>query len=1518
MATNVSLDGSMKENLWSSSDVLKWLNKTLQTEFNQVEQTRSGACYCQLMHCLFPKSIDLEKVKFQEQEREEFIHNYHLLQESFVKNGVNRVVPVEELVKGRFKTTFYFLKWFKKFFAANNSEQKYNPVRARKGANMVLARRVRFSKSDEPADRNDSVVIESDSEEDTRAKRTTSVYNGEWQTTFNWVKPSNLGQNYAFCSICDINLCIQYSGEFDLRRHQKSKTHVRNQRKSSGGNITTDATVSASVALMQFIQTLVSEHSGENNQASQHRAKLVLGPHYPEDIKSVCNKTPYCVYLYGAVAAGQQTLVVLVGFFDDKAVMHRFRFLDAFQTSGNNSEEAVVTFLMETFKKFDITSQNMCAFYMDGLGDHSQKIASELKQLSPHIVALGGLYSLPDAACQAGVTEHFHEAKELILKIHAHYTTLSSGNDDLKALFAGVHELDQAMTPQTTPCQAFTTIVRRVDGMWQELVSYFSKDASGEDKSMFEEICTQLKNPKLRVMFMFLDNALEPLRSFQDRLEKRNGTDRADLVQILREASGLLRAYASSFLRPHAVMRFLKERNAALLTDTKFYLSAPELNLGGTAVEDFLLEHEADMTDFVQAFQTKCLSFYATLTASLAEGLPLSDGVLRSMSQLLSPEGRLKVTENAVTDLAAQLGLTSTPEESLKITGEFLQYQLAEEQKGKTKASGGESGPEDECLGSSSTLSLEEHWGTYLKTTDPTSSFRKLVLSLLALPCPPLEAKKVFAQAASRLDSSHSDDRMVSDTEVMKVDVISDGSHSDSVSSPIKSGRKTKSPSSRKVSDRAFSLRPCSVQLQRMTKLGGTDDVVIVEGDDAFSPSTKGGGVRGLHVGSLRQRPAVRTVFQASTGTWAKPKSLEIKNAASSTASPTASSTPSPTPSPVKRGPRRGSPTSTPISPSPRPRFKRQLYQDGLGFSLGELIWGKGKDFSWWPGLVVLWKGRSAPVGMRRVEWFGDGLFSEIQTGGLLPFAAFAKCFCTNSYASLPLYKNAIYQVLEVAGERCGKSFSAESGDKANELMLVWAFGGFLPTGPDGFQPPSDDNPKDSDSSMSDYQPPAKRKHTSRNNYHIEPEGRELILHKVTSKGKKIESLCISCGDSDAEVLHPLFEGSLCGMCKKNFMETLYRYDEDGYQSYCTVCCFGKEVLLCSNSNCCRCFCKDCLNFLVGPGTFEELKEVEPWSCYMCCPPQRFGVLKRRPDWNARVQELFANNGIVRFEPQRVYPSIPAHLRRPIRVLSIFDGIATGYVVLKELGFNIDLYLASEILDDVITEGAVKQNGKIGYIKDVRTITRRNLTEWGPFDLLIGRSRCSDVSVANRNQQGIGRQFFEYYRMLTMMRPRDDDDRPFFWLFENKVAMSADDRSDISRFLESNPIMIDAANVNPAHKTRFFWGNLPGMSRSMAVSQSDRVNLQDSLEIGQMATFNKVKTMSPNSNSIKQGKMGPLPVNGKDDFLWCSELDKVLPKQYTDVANMGRGHQQKFLGHSWSVPVIRHLLAPLKDYFACE
>uniref|UniRef100_A0A674BWX1 DNA (cytosine-5-)-methyltransferase n=1 Tax=Salmo trutta TaxID=8032 RepID=A0A674BWX1_SALTR len=576
--------------------------------------------------------------------------------------------------------------------------------------------------------------------------------------------------------------------------------------------------------------------------------------------------------------------------------------------------------------------------------------------------------------------------------------------------------------------------------------------------------------------------------------------------------------------------------------------------------------------------------------------------------------------------------------------------------------------------------------------------------------------------------------------------------------------------------------------------------------------------------------------------------------------------------------------------------------QDNKGFGIGELVWGKIKGFSWWPGIVVTWRAtgkRQATHGMRWLQWFGDGKFSEVSADKLDSITAFPKFFNQASYAKLASYRRAIFQALEMASLRAEKPFppcESEGPEDQVKPMLDWANGGFLPKGQEGLKPTEN---------------PAKRPRIS------------LCKAKNLSYKKQF---CLSCGKTRAATFHPLFEGGLCQACKDVYLEISYMYDDDGYQSYCTVCCGGREVLLCGNANCCRCFCVECLDILVGAGASNSARNLDPWRCYMCQPLQPYGVLKQRHDWSMKLQEFFINDNGQEFESPKIYRAVPAEQRHPIRVLSLFDGIATGYLVLRDLGFKVDHYIASEVCEDSISVGVVRHEGRIQYVHDVRNITRENIEEWGPFDLVIGGSPCNDLSIVNPARKGLyegtGRLFFEFYRLLSEAKPKEGEDRPFFWMFENVVAMGVNDKRDISRFLECNPVMIDAIEVSAAHRARYFWGNLPGMNRPRCASGMDKLELQDCLEHGRVAKFGKVRTITTRANSIKQGKDQHFPVmmNGKEDILWCTELERIFgfPVHYTDVSNMGRGARQKLLGRSWSVPVIRHLFAPLKDYFACE
>lgn len=49
--------------------------------------------------------------------------------------------------------------------------------------------------------------------------------------------------------------------------------------------------------------------------------------------------------------------------------------------------------------------------------------------------------------------------------------------------------------------------------------------------------------------------------------------------------------------------------------------------------------------------------------------------------------------------------------------------------------------------------------------------------------------------------------------------------------------------------------------------------------------------------------------------------------------------------------------------------------------------------------------------------------------------------------------------------------------------------------------------------------------------------------------------------------------------------------------------------------------------------------------------------------------------------------------------------------MLKDLGFKIDRYIASEICGDSIAVGMVKHEGKIEYVNDVRTVTRKHVSK---------------------------------------------------------------------------------------------------------------------------------------------------------------------------------------------------------------
>merc|ERR1719278_600308 len=80
---------------------------------------------------LFPGSVAIKRVKFDTKLEHEYIQNFKLLQASFTKLNVDKALPVDRLVKGRFQDNFEFMQWYNKFFMANYDGAPYNAFEIR-------------------------------------------------------------------------------------------------------------------------------------------------------------------------------------------------------------------------------------------------------------------------------------------------------------------------------------------------------------------------------------------------------------------------------------------------------------------------------------------------------------------------------------------------------------------------------------------------------------------------------------------------------------------------------------------------------------------------------------------------------------------------------------------------------------------------------------------------------------------------------------------------------------------------------------------------------------------------------------------------------------------------------------------------------------------------------------------------------------------------------------------------------------------------------------------------------------------------------------------------------------------------------------------------------------------------------------------------------------------------------------------------------------------------------------------
>ena len=119
------------------TEIIKWINETLKMNITRVEQACTGAIYCQLIDCIFPNKVKMNKVNWKAKLETEFLNNLKIMQQALISCKIQKEIDIQRLAKGRYQDNFEILQWFKGIFDNIKPDlSNYDPIKRRN--NQVL------------------------------------------------------------------------------------------------------------------------------------------------------------------------------------------------------------------------------------------------------------------------------------------------------------------------------------------------------------------------------------------------------------------------------------------------------------------------------------------------------------------------------------------------------------------------------------------------------------------------------------------------------------------------------------------------------------------------------------------------------------------------------------------------------------------------------------------------------------------------------------------------------------------------------------------------------------------------------------------------------------------------------------------------------------------------------------------------------------------------------------------------------------------------------------------------------------------------------------------------------------------------------------------------------------------------------------------------------------------------------------------------------------------------------------
>lgn len=264
-----------------------------------------------------------------------------------------------------------------------------------------------------------------------------------------------------------------------------------------------------------------------------------------------------------------------------------------------------------------------------------------------------------------------------------------------------------------------------------------------------------------------------------------------------------------------------------------------------------------------------------------------------------------------------------------------------------------------------------------------------------------------------------------------------------------------------------------------------------------------------------------------------------------------------------------------------------------------------------------------------------------------------------------------------------------------------------------------------------------------------------------------------------------------------------------------------------------------------------------------------------------------------------------------MNVLSLFDGISTGRLVLSNLRIPLKNYYASEV--DKYAIAVSKDNwDDIEHLGDIEN-WRRWGVDFSSVDLVLAGSPCQGFSLAGKQagfKDSRSRLFYVFVEILNHIRSLNPNVK---FLLEN-VSMKPAYLDVITKELNVLPVRINSKTITPQLRDRYYWCNwdvdqpVTNDTKFQDVLESDQARVDKAYAL--TATYYKKGAEATRQRNFNKSQR-PIAWIDNENTRWLTPIEcerlQGLPDNYTDAVSNTRRYM--CIGNGWSVAIVEHILS---------